>query len=490
MIKSQHPKAYEDNFFIECYDELMEIAKIYKVSKQKDEMVFIAKTSRANVWLRLDKQPTSKGRSNILDKSERIECKFYKNKSSVKRYLLYSSDGIPLVRTGHKVHSTEIGQIPLPQESLKYFPFFLHELGNQEIQKSARQKIPLDIIERLSGTNQNYNTEKRSYRFGVSKTGEIYRFENSHDHYLLLDMKSEYAIWLKLYLSASEGYKAHQKRYEILFQSAPDGDETKAWYNKKPFKTNRTPLIVDATYVGEVNNAFYLDITASYKHSIEFHQLTLMTDKTDKHSMQNLDQPVQIEIQQIYNLFLKSPDILINPPTPDHLPFECCSFIFRDQDGNAIIIVAETVETKYEIQTFKRSDYEKLCQLAIQLFSENNITYYDYLPQGKFNHARSDTLNNTSRTIEVRPGENRHLSRSLEKSRHHAKRAKCIVRGHYRKYVDGRPLFGKSWGVGSYWIGPHQSGNPRYGIVIKDYRLDISELEKQVHQHQIVQTDI
>lgn len=45
-----------------------------------------------------------------------------------------------------------------------------------------------------------------------------------------------------------------------------------------------------------------------------------------------------------------------------------------------------------------------------------------------------------------------------------------LVRGHYKHYTPENPLFGKI--VGTWWWGSHVRGNPREGIVVKDYEVD------------------
>lgn len=56
-----------------------------------------------------------------------------------------------------------------------------------------------------------------------------------------------------------------------------------------------------------------------------------------------------------------------------------------------------------------------------------------------------------------------------------------LVRGHFVTYTKERPLFGKPWGVGTFWIGPYVSGNPEFGIIIKDYHISLKEFINGFH---------
>ena len=49
------------------------------------------------------------------------------------------------------------------------------------------------------------------------------------------------------------------------------------------------------------------------------------------------------------------------------------------------------------------------------------------------------------------------------------------VRGHFVTYTEGAPLFGKPWGVGTYWVGPYISGNADFGMTKKDYYVEVEE---------------
>jgi hypothetical protein len=52
----------------------------------------------------------------------------------------------------------------------------------------------------------------------------------------------------------------------------------------------------------------------------------------------------------------------------------------------------------------------------------------------------------------------------------HADRAMHICRGHFAKYTEGKPLFGKYAGL--FWVPMHVRGSVRNGVVDKDYELD------------------
>ncbi len=45
------------------------------------------------------------------------------------------------------------------------------------------------------------------------------------------------------------------------------------------------------------------------------------------------------------------------------------------------------------------------------------------------------------------------------------------VRGHFAKFTEERPAFGRPGAVGNWWIPPHTRGKREQGLVMKDYRL-------------------
>lgn len=48
-----------------------------------------------------------------------------------------------------------------------------------------------------------------------------------------------------------------------------------------------------------------------------------------------------------------------------------------------------------------------------------------------------------------------------------------ICRGHRRKYTSDAPLFGKSWGVGTFWTPKHFRGDVKNGVVDKVYEVAV-----------------
>lgn len=57
------------------------------------------------------------------------------------------------------------------------------------------------------------------------------------------------------------------------------------------------------------------------------------------------------------------------------------------------------------------------------------------------------------------------------------KQAVHTTRGHFKTFTPDRPAFGKPWGVGTFWVGPHVRGNPEFGLVMKDYHIEIDEAD-------------
>lgn|GEM_PF-4144098 len=52
-------------------------------------------------------------------------------------------------------------------------------------------------------------------------------------------------------------------------------------------------------------------------------------------------------------------------------------------------------------------------------------------------------------------------------------RAVHSVRGHFKTFTAEHPAFGKPWGVGTFWTGPYVCGNPEFGMIWKDYHVEI-----------------
>jgi hypothetical protein len=50
------------------------------------------------------------------------------------------------------------------------------------------------------------------------------------------------------------------------------------------------------------------------------------------------------------------------------------------------------------------------------------------------------------------------------------------VRGHMVHYSEEKPLFGKY--AGTFWVPPHDRGNPKFGTVKKDYRVNMGDVKK------------
>lgn len=48
-----------------------------------------------------------------------------------------------------------------------------------------------------------------------------------------------------------------------------------------------------------------------------------------------------------------------------------------------------------------------------------------------------------------------------------------LVRGHMMRATAERPLFGKPWGVGAFWVASHTKGKPEHGRVVNTYNVAV-----------------
>lgn len=58
-----------------------------------------------------------------------------------------------------------------------------------------------------------------------------------------------------------------------------------------------------------------------------------------------------------------------------------------------------------------------------------------------------------------------------------------IVRGHMIRATPERPLFGKPWGVGTFWVASHTRGNAKHGKIVNQYQVEIPEESHHVFKH-------
>jgi hypothetical protein len=76
----------------------------------------------------------------------------------------------------------------------------------------------------------------------------------------------------------------------------------------------------------------------------------------------------------------------------------------------------------------------------------------------------------TYRTIDVTPVGTSVVGRPPTDN--HPGVAKHIQRGHFKRFSEDRPLFGRH--VGQYWWEQHARGTPARGVVFKDYNVDVT----------------
>ena len=189
-----------------------------------------------------------------------------------------------------------------------------------------------------------------------------------------------------------------------------------------------------------------------------------------------------INIQEVYALYIMHPELADIIGDESHLPFENSTFIFKDEFGSAVCVISTTCDNgkaKFEVFGGTGIKYEDLCRFAISLMNCKNIEYQEYSPVSKAERTRksADPTRLSYKILHINPM-TRHKVTKASQSRSDAHVPAHTVRGHFINGTTEKPLFGKPWGVGRFWVGPFVCGNPKYGLVIKDYHIDLSELNK------------
>lgn len=122
-------------------------------------------------------------------------------------------------------------------------------------------------------------------------------------------------------------------------------------------------------------------------------------------------------------------------------------------------------------------DYELACRLAVNLMNCKNISYEDYDPNRHLSPgASTDQPFIRYKILKINaPGSRRNQKQPF--AHEQDQRPARAVRGHYKIGTLEKPLFGKPWRVGRFWCGPYVTGNPKFGLVIKDYQIELKSLK-------------
>lgn len=106
---------------------------------------------------------------------------------------------------------------------------------------------------------------------------------------------------------------------------------------------------------------------------------------------------------------------------------------------------------------------------AISLLHHKNITTRDAVKpdQVKKVIGRGGIV---FKTICINPFRNKSEGKALNTVAYELQRSH-IVRGHSVTYTADKPLFGKPWGVGTFWVPMHFRGNKKHGEVRKNYKV-------------------
>lgn len=123
----------------------------------------------------------------------------------------------------------------------------------------------------------------------------------------------------------------------------------------------------------------------------------------------------------------------------------------------------------------------RLSLMAVKLMHVKNVTLEDYDPNEHISRQvkRARDRKNLGPLIKYKI---LHIKPYGRRPRNPAtgnktgiKQAVHTTRGHFKTFTPDKPAFGKPWGVGTFWVGPFVSGNPEFGLVMKDYHIEIDE---------------
>jgi len=191
-----------------------------------------------------------------------------------------------------------------------------------------------------------------------------------------------------------------------------------------------------------------------------------------------------INIQQVYEILREYPDIASDFIVDDRLPFNNCTLIFKDTTGKVVLITGTNSDDGVVFETMEGFNYDALCRLAVSLMNCRNVSYEEYDP----NQQTSSVVNPASplikyKILHIRPFRNGKVNQQISEQKEGRLRPARAVRGHYMIGSVERPLFGKPWGVGRFWVGPHFTGNIKHGLVIKDYHIELKDLKQRIEEN-------
>jgi len=166
-------------------------------------------------------------------------------------------------------------------------------------------------------------------------------------------------------------------------------------------------------------------------------------------------------------------------------------FIYQKADSYKLINPDERDRTGFTIldeeQVTSTGVYTNyLLTYAIHLMNCKNTSLEEFDPNQELPKKRRQRLKRDGKKlVKYKILHISSLKKPSAKSDNHIGAGVALhsVRGHFVTYTEEAPLFGKPWGVGTYWVGPYISGNADFGMTKKDYYVEVEEYEIQNVQH-------
>ncbi|HMM30984.1 MAG TPA: hypothetical protein PKB13_04305 [Clostridia bacterium] len=173
--------------------------------------------------------------------------------------------------------------------------------------------------------------------------------------------------------------------------------------------------------------------------------------------------------------------------------------IFRDHNGTAIVCSLDHPEYGWVVRSTATLDLggklrlhdvdttpvstEKLLERSLvmaKILSCKNTTFEEYDPQlhsprqQRRARERKGSMLLKYKVLHIKPfGPKKSRPESDAMTDPVSHNAVHSVRGHFKTFSSEHPAFGKPWGVGTFWTGPYVCGNPEFGLIWKDYHVEI-----------------
>lgn len=188
-----------------------------------------------------------------------------------------------------------------------------------------------------------------------------------------------------------------------------------------------------------------------------------------------------VNVQEVYELVKRYPGTLDSVCYSNRSVFRDCILVYKnDQEELAAISmngdgVIESLSRKVSV------DVRQFGALVMAFMNSRNASFEAYPAVGHGADRRGNWHLNPDmryKVLHINPVAASGTRGHEPIARGNPYQPARLVRGHFTTYTPERPLFGKPWGAGTFWIGPHVAGNPDFGLVIKDYHIDLRDLNE------------